>query len=64
MILNGHNDKQILKSLKQKGNSTKIIIANTIKGFGIKLMENNNEWHHKFPKDTNDLEKLKKMVIY
>jgi transketolase len=64
MTINGHNNKQILKSLKIRSNSTKIIIANTIKGFGIKLMEHNNEWHHKFPKDKSDLEKLKKMVIY
>ena len=27
-----------------------VIIANTIKGKGIKVMENNPEWHHKFPK--------------
>jgi transketolase len=26
-----------------------VIIANTIKGKGIKLMENSPEWHHKSP---------------
>ena len=25
------------------------ILANTIKGKGIKFMENNHEWHHKSP---------------
>ena len=27
------------------------LIANTIKGKGIKIMENNPEWHHKSPND-------------
>ena len=30
-------------------NKPKAIIANTIKGNGIKMMENNHEWHHKVP---------------
>lgn len=63
-LINGHNQKEILNAIKSKNDQTKIIIANTIKGYGIKEMENNNEWHHKFPKDIRDLEKLKKMVIY
>ena len=50
--LNGHNiqlfEKEINKSVKDK-KSFKIIIANTVKGKGIKLMENNPEWHHKIP---------------
>ena len=32
-----------------KSNYFNIIIANTTKGFGIKAMENNPEWHHKTP---------------
>lgn len=32
----------------------KILIANTIKGKGLKIMENNPEWHHKIP-TTNQI---------
>ncbi len=49
--VNGHNlleiDKIVSKCLKSK--HFNIIIANTTKGFGIKAMENNPEWHHKVP---------------
>ena len=34
-----------------------IILANTIKGKGIKLMENNPEWHHKSP-NRSELNKM------
>jgi transketolase len=27
-------------------NKPKVIVANTIKGKGIKLFENDNNWHH------------------
>ncbi len=56
--VDGHNkikiDKLIMKCLKNK--SFNIIIANTVKGFGIKSMKNNPAWHHKAP----TLEELKK----
>ena len=38
--------------LNSKSQKPKVIIANTIKGKGISLMENNPEWHHKSPDDT------------
>ena len=46
-IINGHNIKQIVKSLniKKKG-VPNLIIAKTKKGNGIKFMEHNNDWHH------------------
>ena len=33
----------------------RVVIANTIKGCGIQVMENNHAWHHKFP-TTEELE--------
>ena len=63
-LINGHEYNEIFNSLKYKSSETKVIIAKTIKGFGIREMENNNEWHHKFPKNLEDLERLKKLVIY
>ena len=48
--IDGHNIKQIVKSLKlQNNNKPNIIIANTIKGKGVKYMENTVLWHYKSP---------------
>ena len=46
--VNGHNLKALLSSLK-KNSKTKprIIIADTIKGYGVKMLENKLEWHYK-----------------
>lgn len=53
ITIDGHNHNEIEKSLNTKhSNQPLAIIANTIKGFGIKTMENNPEWHHKYP--TNE----------
>jgi transketolase len=48
--IDGHNIKQIVKSLKSKNNNKpNIIIANTIKGKGVKFMENTVLWHYRSP---------------
>ena len=48
--VNGHNINQIIKSLKKlnkkKNNKPNLIIANTIKGKGVKFMENKFESHY------------------
>ena len=46
--INGHNIKEIHGALinKKLNNKPKVIVANTIKGKGFKLFENNNHWHH------------------
>lgn len=46
--IDGHNKKKIYESLKfqNKKDTPRAIIANTIKGKGFKLFENNNNWHH------------------
>ena len=46
--INGHNIKEIYDELinKKPNNKPKVIVANTIKGKGFKLFENNNNWHH------------------
>jgi transketolase len=59
--INGHNisslEKSIQKSLKRK--SFEILIANTVKGKGISVIENNPAWHHKAP-TKSELETFKK----
>ena len=46
--IDGHNIKKIYETLinKKLNNRPKVIVANTIKGKGFKLFENNNNWHH------------------
>ena len=48
--IDGHNINQIIKSLNSKNNNKpNIIIANTIKGKGVKFMENTILWHYASP---------------
>ena len=45
--INGHDHKKIFKTLNSKiANKPKVIVANTVKGKGIKMFENDNNWHH------------------
>ncbi|MCX5815084.1 MAG: transketolase [Proteobacteria bacterium] len=49
-IINGHNHEEIYRALtKAHKKRPAAIIAETIKGYGCKTMENNPEWHHKSP---------------
>ena len=50
--VDGHNYKTIYTSLLSRDKNNKkpnVIIANTIKGKGVKYMENKIIWHYKFP---------------
>lgn len=53
--IDGHDHQQILAAFSHFSSraSSKpfCIVANTIKGYGIKTMENNPEWHHKTPNE-------------
>jgi transketolase len=52
--IDGHNQEEILKCLRENTINTEVplaLIANTIKGNGIKSMEHNPAWHHKSPND-------------
>ncbi len=48
--VDGHNLEALKQTLQSiDGCGPQVVIAHTIKGLGIKEMENNPEWHHKFP---------------
>ncbi len=50
----GHNTQQLNTVISNANfirSQPTMIIANTIKGKGIKMMENNPEWHHKTPNE-------------
>ena len=52
MEVDGHDVKAIEKALATPQRSTKAIVANTVKGFGSRLLsENQYEWHRKSPTD-------------
>lgn len=56
----GHCHQKIYESFKNLDNEKpNVIIAHTIKGKGLKIMENNPEWHHKFP----NKEELNRMLV-
>jgi transketolase len=47
--IDGHNKNEILNALETVSDKPIFILANTIKGMGCNIMENNPEWHHKSP---------------
>lgn len=49
--VNGHNVEEIEKAVTDPNNTEKplVIIANTIKGKGVSIVENNPKWHWKLP---------------
>ncbi len=63
--INGHNEEEILKALKEatlnKEGKPYVIIAHTIKGFGIPFMENNGQWHYRAP-DANEMTQIKEIL--
>ena len=58
--IDGHNVRGIDEILNKCLNNKlfNIIIANTVKGYGIKSIENNPAWHHRSP-TTQELEIFK-----
>jgi transketolase len=50
LVINGHDHNQIYNAVIQsRADRPYAIIAETIKGFGCKQMENNPAWHHRAP---------------
>jgi transketolase len=47
--VNGHSHAEILGALRINQTKPKAIIASTVKGYGVKVMENNPAWHHAIP---------------
>jgi len=45
--INGHNFNQIFKAMNTKSSKPLVVIANTIKGKGVKFMEKSVLWHYK-----------------
>lgn len=57
--VDGHNVIQIDEVTRNIADSgPALIIANTVKGKGSKILENNKKWHHKHPEDEAELKEL------
>ena len=66
--IDGNNHDEIKSAFDKQfdNNKPKVIIANTVKGYGIPFMENDILWHYRFPHDgweydlaVNELHKIK-----
>lgn len=54
----GHNQEELFRLLiNNRIEKPKVIIANTIKGFGCRSLENNPAWHHRAP-NREELQEL------
>lgn len=51
LTINGHDHNEIVDALQYTSSKPVCIVANTIKGKGCAIMENNPSWHHKSPSD-------------
>jgi transketolase len=51
--INGNDHEQLKTAFSniQKNKKPTVIIANTVKGYGIPFMENDILWHYRFPHD-------------
>jgi transketolase len=61
--IDGHNHEEIFNSLTIESDKPIFIIANTIKGKGCNMMENNPEWHHKMPNEDEYLKIINNLSI-
>jgi len=48
-VINGHNHKTIFNTLNKKTSKPLVVICDTIKGKGVKFMEDDNNWHYRSP---------------
>lgn len=52
--INGHSHNELKKAFIEAGENVDaptVIVANTIKGYGVSFMENDILWHYRFPHD-------------
>ena len=60
--VDGNNLADLKKVLKKNTKSTKVIIANTVKGKGVSFMENNIKWHYRNPSENEYIKSIKEIL--
>jgi transketolase len=59
VTVDGHNHEEILAALRSDSRTPTAILAKTIKGYGIEMMESNPAWHHLSPTDEELIEMIR-----
>ena len=60
----GHNHCDLENTLNMKVNKPKCIVTHTIKGYGIKRIQDDpQKWHHSFPTEQEYLEMLEELSL-
>jgi len=63
LTIDGHNEEEIYDALTLRHeNKPLAIVAETIKGYGCKSMENEPAWHHKSPTEQELVELLQELL--
>lgn len=63
LVVDGHDHQRLYEALTAtRGDRPMAIIANTIKGRGVKFMEANPAWHHKSPSESELKEIIQELV--
>ena len=61
--IDGHKHQNIYDALtSKKQNTPNVVIANTVKGNGCRIMENNPAWHHRAP-DKDELKHILEDIL-
>lgn len=55
LVINGHSDSEIRSAFESVqfgvGSSPTVIVAKTVKGKGVPMLEGHGRWHHRIPND-------------
>lgn len=62
LTINGHDHEEIFEALNTKSDRPIAVIAETIKGYGCKSLENNPAWHHRAPMDAEMDDLIKELI--
>jgi transketolase len=60
--INGHNTAEIQQALNINTDVSKVILAKTVKGKGISLMENKANWHYWNPLTPEEIQECRKEI--
>lgn len=60
--VDGHNLEQLEQAFNKESNSTKVILAKTVKGKGFSIMENKPNWHYWNNISNEDIEKCRREI--
>lgn len=66
ITVNGHSFRELLEAFSQIGQTDSkplVVIANTVKGMGIPLMENKAEWHYWQGMDRNTEDEIRRNLL-